>query len=209
MDDSISLSRHLIGALDALDIPYLIGGSVAMAVWAVPRTTHDLDIVVDLPAERIFEFCALFSTSEFTIDPMAMLESFQHKTEPSLGLYSFEDNSTGFKVDLFPLRPDDPAQQAAFSRRIRVELFEGLRAAVYAPDDLLVQKLRWHAASESELQLRDCVNLLVTDLRRNKRLISEDYIEQWTEQLGAEVAEAWSRVKAAANASNRKRTKDL
>src|SRR6476659_1555564 len=123
-------------------------------------------------------------------------------------MYSNEYIHTGFKVDLFLLRPDDPAQRAALNRRITVELFDGLKAAVYAPDDLLVQKLRWYAATDSQVQFRDCINLLITDYKRNERLISEDYVDNWAEQLGQDVVDGWSRVKATIDLSNMKQNKD-
>jgi hypothetical protein len=99
---------------------------------------------------------------------------------------------SGLKVDLFPLRSNDPAQQTALNRRVTAEILEGLTASVYAPDDLLVQKLRWFAASESERQFRDCLNLVLTDLKRPSPLIQWDYIEGWANQLGPQVQKAWS-----------------
>src|SRR5207244_3099730 len=145
----IELTKQVVSVLERMSVPYMIGGSVALMMWAAPRMTHDLDLVVDLPAKRIPEFCAHFPTDHYFIDADAMRAAFQQRNQPGLGMYSFIDMDTGFKVDLFPLRPGDAAQQAALKRRIIVELVEGQRAAVYAPDDLLVQKLRWYSAGES------------------------------------------------------------
>ncbi len=117
-----------------------------------------------------------------------------------MGMYSFTDGDTGFKVDLFPLRPGDAVQQAAFTKRVAVEILEGLTAYVYTSDDLLVQKLRWYAATNSERQFRDCLNLLITDRRRSKPLIALEYIDDWAGKLGPDVVDAWSRLKEAAKA---------
>jgi hypothetical protein len=202
MNEETDLLMQVIGVLESMNVPYMIGGSVALSVWALPRATHDLDLVVDLPEDRITEFCAQFPSDRYFIDPETMNAAFQQRDQPGLGMYSFIDMDSGFKVDLFPLLPNDPAQQAALSRRVTVDIVEGQRAAVYAPDDLLVQKLRWYAASQSERQFRDCLNLVLTDLKRPMPLIAWDYIENWVAQLGPAVQQAWSAVKAAVNATN-------
>lgn len=180
----------------------MIGGGVALAVWAVPRMTHDLDIVVDLPENRISEFSSHFTPNRYYIDPEMMLDAFQHREQPSLGMYSFTDLHTGGKVDLFPLRPTDPAQQAALTRRVVIEILEGFAAAVYTPEDLLIQKLRWYAATGSERQFRDCINLILTDLKRPSPMISVDYVSRWVENLGADVQQAWSDLRSATSIAN-------
>ncbi len=197
MSDEADLIRYVVGVLEGLQVPYVIGGSVALSVWAVPRMTHDLDLVIDLPAEQIGAFCAQFPTDRYALDPAALRAAFRQRERASLGMYSFTDMETGLKVDLFPLRPGDPAQQAAMGRRRMVEIVEGQPAAVYAPDDLLVQKLRWYAASESERQFRDCLNLLITDLGRPTPQIAWEYITGWADQLGPPVQRGWAALQAA------------
>ena len=202
MDEQTDLLRQVIGTLEQMGVPYVIGGSVALAVWAVPRTTHDLDIVVDIPEDRIQEFCYHFPPVRYYIDPEAMISAFQRRNQASMGMYSFLDLDTGFKVDLFPVRTQDKAQQEALRKSIRTQVMHGLFAKVYAPDDLLIQKLRWYAASHSERQLRDCLNLVLTDLKRPIQLISWNYVETWTEELGSEVQQAWLDLKAAIHQAN-------
>jgi hypothetical protein len=202
LDEQADLLRQVIGALDGMGLPYVIGGSVALAVWAVPRTTHDLDIVVDVPEDRIEEFCAHFQATSYYIDPEGMRNAFRSRDQASLGMYSFLDMDTGFKVDLFPVRIYDEAQQEALKRSVTTEVVQGLPARVYAPDDLLVQKLRWYAATHSERQFRDCLNLLLTDMRRPVPLISWNYVESWTTMLGPEVQQAWLDLNTALHQAN-------
>ncbi len=202
MDEQADLLRQVIGALEGMGVPYMIGGSVALAVWAVPRTTHDLDIVVDVPEDRIEEFCAHFQAARYHIDPEGMRNAFRSRDQASLGMYSFLDMDTGFKVDLFPVRIYDEAQQEALKRSVTTEVVQGLPARVYAPDDLLVQKLRWYAATHSERQFRDCLNLVLTDMRRSVSLISLNYVENWTTMLGPEVQQAWLDLNTALSQAN-------
>jgi hypothetical protein len=197
VNDEADVLRTVVQVLERLAVPYMIGGSMALAVWAVPRMTHDVDLVVDLPEAQIPTFCAQFSPERYTIDPQAMGAAFRARSRPSQGMDSFTDLESGLKVDLFPLRPADVAQQAALGRRQWVEILEGLRAAVYAPDDLLVQKLRWYALGQSERQFRDCLNLVLTDGQRPQQLIAWEYVDTWAAQLGAPVQRAWALIKAA------------
>jgi hypothetical protein len=79
---------------------------------------------------------------------------------------------------------------------------EGQKAAVYAPDDLLVQKLRWYSAGQSEVQFRDCVNLVLVDSMRPTPLIDWDYVEDWATRLGPGVQRAWTTVKETVRTAN-------
>lgn len=204
MDEQEELARSVVGTLEAMSVPYMIGGSIALNAWAAPRATHDLDIVVDLAQERIAEFCDHFSNERYYIDSDAMHAAFLHRDDISLGMYSFHDIDTGFKVDLFPLRAGDQAQQTALARRIKVNILADLQAYVFAPDDLLIQKLRWYVATGSERQFRDCLSLLLTDLKRPTPRIEWDYVDNWVTQLGPQVQHACEVVKeAAAEATGR------
>ena len=198
MGAEADLISEIVSVLERMHVPYLIGGSVALAAWAAPRTTHDLDVVVDFQEGRIDEFCNQLPQSRYFIDPDAMREAFKRRDETGLGMYSFLDQHTGIKIDLFPLRSSDTAQQTAFQQGVEAEVMEGVRAIVYAPADLLIQKLRWYAASESERQFRDCLSLVHADRQRPTPLIDWNYIEEWANRLGPNVQQAWARVRAAA-----------
>lgn len=194
--DKEPVSR-VVAVLKDMHVPYMIGGSVALSVWATPRMTHDLDLVVDLPDHLIADFCSRFSDERYHIDPEAMRETFSLSSHAGMGMYSFIDIKAGLKVDLFPLRADDQFQQAALSRCVLEEVIAGVKAYVCTPEDLLVQKLRWYVLSESERQFRDCLNLMLSDLKRPSPLISLDYVEDWAIRLGPEVQAAWEQVKVA------------
>jgi hypothetical protein len=52
---------RVIAFLDAAGIPYMIAGSIASAYHGTPRATHDVDIVVDPPADSLTVFFGLAS----------------------------------------------------------------------------------------------------------------------------------------------------
>lgn len=42
--------REIIELLETKEVAYHLGGSMASSVHGIPRQTHDLDLVADLPA---------------------------------------------------------------------------------------------------------------------------------------------------------------
>jgi hypothetical protein len=193
MEQESEVVAYVIHTFEDLAIPYLIGGSWALIVWAGPRFTHDIDIVVDMPLGLIPAFCARFPADEFLIDAQAMRAQFRVPDSPSGGMYSFLHMPTGLKIDLFPLRPNDPVQRAAFARRVAMPLLGDQAGMVSTAQDLLIQKVRWWQAGgrASERQFRDCVNLLLTDRCRPTPQIHPDAVEQIMRTLPRTTHEAW------------------
>jgi len=52
VDEQLAFLRLIAARLQAADVPYMVTGSLAQAVWAVPRMTRDIDVVVEVgPAD--------------------------------------------------------------------------------------------------------------------------------------------------------------
>jgi hypothetical protein len=86
-------------------------------------------------------------------------------------------------------------------RRVREEVVNNRPAYVYAPDDLLIQKMRWYSMGESQRQFTDCLALLIADRARPRPLIDRAYVQGWVELLGSAVQGAWARLLATADQS--------
>lgn len=59
------LLRHARDVCESLGLTYLVTGSTATIAYGQPRFTNHIDIVVDLPAEKVAAFCEGFSAGEF------------------------------------------------------------------------------------------------------------------------------------------------
>ncbi len=57
------------GALDEHQIPYALGGALALSYWAVPRATADVDINVFLPDPSLPKLCEALATLGLALDP--------------------------------------------------------------------------------------------------------------------------------------------
>ena len=80
----------LLEVLDRMEIHYQVGGSVASSAHGIPRSTLDLDMVVDLAANQI---------------AANQIEEFAAALQPEF--YADPALRTEWKFDLFPLRADE------------------------------------------------------------------------------------------------------
>lgn len=53
LTDPITLALEVANILNALDIPYLVGGSVASGILGEVRSTQDIDLVADLQNQEL------------------------------------------------------------------------------------------------------------------------------------------------------------
>jgi hypothetical protein len=51
--DALDVALLVAHALDAVAVPYFLGGSLASSLHGEPRATNDIDFVIDLDASRV------------------------------------------------------------------------------------------------------------------------------------------------------------
>ena len=157
--------------LSAAGLPFMLTGSFALAYYATPRMTRDLDIVVALN-ERNVDTLVMAFASDFYIDADAARAAIV--SERMFNLMHLE---SGVKVD-FIVRKSSEFRQVEFARRQPVAI-AGTRTSIVSCEDLILSKLVWALESNSELQRRDIHQLLA-------ETIDLDYIRTWAPQLGVE-----------------------
>lgn len=155
--------------LAAASMPFMLTGSFALAYYATPRMTRDLDIVVALDVSDVEPLVTAFA-SDFYIDADAARTAVL--TERMFNLMHLE---SGVKVD-FIVRKSDEYRQIEFARRKPVAI-ASVRTWIVSCEDLILSKLVWALQSNSELQRRDIRQLLLGSIDR-------DYIRKWAQQLG-------------------------
>jgi hypothetical protein len=57
--------HFVVEALERIGLRYFVTGSMATIFFGEPRFTNDIDIVVDLPADKIAQLCAAFPSPDF------------------------------------------------------------------------------------------------------------------------------------------------
>ncbi len=61
--------------LDRLGIGYMVTGSIASSLQGEPRSTHDIDIVVNLPRSKAHELAGAFPAPGYYLDEEAVAEA--------------------------------------------------------------------------------------------------------------------------------------
>ena len=142
-------------ALDRCGLRYSVGGSLASAFSGEPRSTLDVDVLVELPATSIEQLIRELGP-DFFADPDALARAVREAS--SVNIFHA---ATSIKVDLF-VAGTSALERAQLDRRARVHLATGEDIYVHSPEDILLQKLRWYqlGGRVSERQWRDILGIL-------------------------------------------------
>jgi len=131
--------RLVLDALEAAGVEYMIGGAVAVWAWGEARTTRDFDLVVNLPIERMECLSKELEKRDMLVPVDILLDLFL-ETRADLPVNAIHLH-TGYKAELFLLRPGDLYHETAFARRRLVDLGPPLgEVYVQAPEDLILNK---------------------------------------------------------------------
>jgi hypothetical protein len=170
-----SLLTEAVCALQGAGVGYLLTGSLASSIQGEPRATHDIDLVIEVDLRAVQALADAFGTDVYYFDDLAARDALGRG-----GMFNLIDTSSGDKIDFWALT-DDPFDRSRFERRVRTSVF-GIEVAVSAPEDTILQKLRWGLAQGgSERQLRDALG--VYEVQRGS--LDEGYLDTWAETIGA------------------------
>ncbi len=165
----LELLHRITKSLDENQIAYMLSGSVAMSMYAVPRMTLDIDLIIELNQYNQSEFYSLFK-SGYYIDQKTVEDEVIRK-----GMFNIIDLESGYKID-FIIRKDTDYRKLEFSRRKAIEV-KGFKVWVVSPEDLIISKIEWIQQLQSPKQVDDIKNLL--------RYLNLDiqYVKEWCNKL--------------------------
>jgi len=129
--------------------------------WGEPRTTRDFDLVINLPFESIIPLSQELEKRDMLV-PAEIILDLLIKPAGDLPINAIH-LYTGYKAEFFLLRYGDTYREMALSRRRLVDLGPPLgEVYVHAPEDLILNKLRYFSISQQSKHVRDITSILLT-----------------------------------------------
>jgi hypothetical protein len=174
MTELRGLFERLVRLLDGAGVPFMIAGSFASTAHGLPRTTQDLDVVIDPPSLLALEtLLRSMSPGDYYVDVDAARDALRHRS-----MFNVIDQASGWKVDLI-IRKNRDFSRAEFERRMPFALVD-VPVFVASPEDTIVAKLEWSKQSGgSERQRRDVAGIVATIGDQLDRA----YVERWVREL--------------------------
>ena len=165
--------RRITATLDQAGIAYMLTGSFASAYYGVPRSTQDIDLIIEASPAQLQTFVQLLPSDEYYADLEMALEARKRQS-----LFNVIDLLTGWKIDLI-FRKSRPFSEEEFGRRRQVVL-QGFSIFAASAEDVVVAKLEWAKQAQSRRHIEDVAGIL----RMRWDSLDHAYLEKWIVELG-------------------------
>ena len=174
MQDPIEIATDTGARLDAIDVAWVTGGSIASSDHGEPRSTQDVDLVVALRNHHVAPFAKAIGR-DYYVDADAMRVAVASGT-----WFNAIHFASAIKVDFF-VAGDDPFEAERLRSRQRIELPNGV-LYVDTPEHTLLRKLEWYrrGGEVSERQWRD-VHAIA---RIQGDRLDQAHLTLWADRLG-------------------------
>jgi hypothetical protein len=178
LPDPIQVVAQVARALEEIGIPYLVGGSLASSRYGLPRTTQDVDLVVDLREDQVVRLVNVLQ-DEFYIDAGMIREAIAQRS-----CFNVIHLQAAYKVDLFLIKADTWAQMEMARRRTERTGPDDSSVTLNfcSPEDIILHKLDWYrlGGGVSDRQWSDVLGVL----KVQASALEGAYLRHWTSELG-------------------------
>jgi Nucleotidyltransferase of unknown function (DUF6036) len=164
--------QRISSALDEAGIAHMLSGSFASAHYGTPRSTQDIDFVIEATPAQLRQFIEALPSRQYYADLDADLET--HKRQ---SMFNVIDLATGWKIDLI-IRKSRAFSQEEFRRRQRVSL-HNVSLFVASAEDVVISKLEWARLAQSRRQIEDAAAIL----RVQWGALNHSYLTKWIDEL--------------------------
>jgi hypothetical protein len=147
------LLRTIAASCDELGIRYMVVGSFASTAHGVPRSTQDLDLVIDPTADQLEHLLARFEPEAFYVDAEVARDALRRRS-----MFNVIDMRSGWKIDLVIRKARRFSVEELARRQITSIL--GVDVAAASAEDTIIAKLEWAKEGRSERQLDDVAGIL-------------------------------------------------
>ncbi len=158
--------------LEASGIPYMVTGPHSSSYYGQPRTTHDVDVIIDPTAEQLTQFLDRLG-DRFYASREAAREALERRS-----MFNIIDFEEGWKIDLI-IRKERPFSKEEFRRR-QQRILLGHSLPVVSAEDVILAKLEWNALTTSTRQLDDVLQVVKVQWHQ----LDKAYLRKWSSILG-------------------------
>ena len=165
------LLRDCLRRLNDANVAYMLVGSMASNAWGIPRTTHDIDFVVQVRPSQTRALTAAFR-GDYFLDEASVQMAYQPPHQ-----FNAIHVPSALKIDFWMLRPV-PFEREMFGRKIQQTIL-GENAWIATPEDVILHKLYWNQITPSQRQLSDAAGIVAVQ----KGKLDESYLRRWADDL--------------------------
>ena len=174
--DLVGALRPVAEVLEALGVPYYLGGSVASSAHGIARASLDADIVATLEPDHVDSLVNRLRSAYYI--PVDRLRA----AVATRSSCNFIHLATMFKVDIFVSKGRPFDRQAAERARPQAidDAPDAIRFPVASPEDTVLAKLEWFrlGGETSERQWWDVVGILRVTVDADRA-----YLRRWAGSL--------------------------
>ncbi len=172
MNEQSDFLKRLTAKLAEEGIPFMVVGSVAASYHGHPRSTLDIDVVVDADEKTLCHFARSLGEGYY-VSEEAIREAVNSRTA-----FNIIDEASGYKANLI-VRKERPFSRTEFGRRMRIGTLE-TTLEIATPEDVILSKLEWSKLGASERHWTDALQVV----RTQGRNLDLAYLERWAERTG-------------------------
>jgi hypothetical protein len=176
-DDLRAALDPVADALEAMNVDYRVGGSVASSALGVGRSTLDIDLVADLGTEHVGPLVARLA-GDYYVDADSIHDAIRRRSS-----FNVIHLASMMKVDVFVLKARAFDQQA-FARMTARIVGDGPPRTfpMTTAEDIILHKLEWYRLG-NEIAQRQWDDVLGV-LRLQGDVLDRAHLERWSRELG-------------------------
>jgi predicted nucleotidyltransferase len=162
----LEAAAEIAAFLEERSIDYVILGGLAVQHWGEPRATHDIDVTIMVPQERLEQFAQEILQRFRPRLPDALDFALRHRV-------LLVESASGVPIDIALGIPG--YEEEVMRRAVRVNLPTGVLLRVISVEDLIIHKCVAGRVRDQE----DIERILI----RQRLQLDLEYIRRWLEDF--------------------------